>query len=306
LKIVYLGTPDFAVEPLKRIVDSGEYQVVAVVCNNDKPVGRKRVLTPPPVKVYAESVGLKVLQYDKIRVEGVNDLKELAPDLMITCAFGQILSQEIIDIPRLGVINIHASLLPKYRGASPIHYAILNGEKTTGITIMRTDIGIDTGDIISQEELSIGEKETCGELFERLSKLGADCIIKTLPSIINGTAIYVKQDDGNASYSKIFKKEDAKIDWSDTAINIYNKIRAFNPAPIAFCTYKGEPFKVFEAEIVDACGEVGTVLECDKRLVLACCDYAISLVKVQKAGGNAMNIQDFLRGNKFTVGDKFI
>lgn len=306
MKIIYLGTPDFAVEPLKKIVESGKYQVVAVVCNNDKPVGRKRVLTPPPVKVYAESVGLKVLQYDKIRVEGVEDLKSLSPDLMITCAFGQILSQEIIDIPRLGVINIHASLLPKYRGASPIHYAILNGEKKTGVTIMRTDVGIDTGDIISKKELSIGEKETCGELFERLSTLGADCIIETLPSIIDGTATYTKQDDEQASYSKIFKKEDAKIDWNDSAANVYNKIRAFNPAPIAFCTYKNEPFKIYDAEVLNVNGQAGTVLECDKRLVIACGEGSLSLIKVQKAGGNAMNVQDFLRGNKFTVGDTFI
>lgn len=306
MKIVYLGTPDFAVAPLKRIVESGQYQVVAVVCNNDKPVGRKRVLTPPPVKVYAQSVGLKVLQYDRIRVEGVDDLKALEPDLMITCAFGQILSQEIIDIPKKGVINIHASLLPKYRGASPIHYAILNGEKTTGITIMRTDVGIDTGDIISKKEISIGDTETCGELFDRLSALGADCIIETLPKIIDGTATYVKQDDSVATYSKIFKKEDAKIDWNESATSIYNKVRAFNPSPIAFCTYNGEPFKVYDAKVLNENGEAGTVLEGEKRLVIACGKDALSLVRVQKAGGNAMDVQDFLRGNKFTVGDKFI
>jgi len=305
LKIVYLGTPDFAVKPLKKLVDSG-YEIIAVVTNRDKPVGRKRVLTPPPVKAYAVENGIAVYQYDKIRVEGVEDLKKLNPDLMITCAFGQILSQEIIDIPRLGVINIHASILPKYRGASPIHYAILNGEKTTGITIMKTDVGIDTGDIILQKETEIGDTETCGELFDRLSDLGAECIISALPLIESGKATFIKQDNNKATFTKIIKKEDAKIDFNRSAIDEYNKIRAFNPAPIAYTTLNGEPFKIYSAEIVDVSGVPGTVIKADKELVIACGSGAISLKKVQKAGGNAMNISDFLRGNKFNVGEDFI
>lgn len=305
MKIVYLGTPDFAVKPLKKLVDSG-YEIIAVVTNRDKPVGRKRVLTPPPVKAYAIENGIAVYQYDKIRVEGVEDLKKLNPDLMITCAFGQILSQEIIDIPRLGVINIHASILPKYRGASPIHYAILNGEKTTGITIMKTDVGIDTGDIILQKETEIGDTETCGELFDRLSDLGAECIISALPLIESGKATFIKQDDNKATFTKIIKKEDAKIDFNRSAIDEYNKIRAFNPAPIAYSTLNGEPFKIYSAEMVDVSGAPGTVIKADKELVIACGSGAISLKKVQKAGGNAMNISDFLRGNKFNVGEDFI
>ncbi|MBE5750464.1 MAG: methionyl-tRNA formyltransferase [Clostridiales bacterium] len=305
MKIVYLGTPDFAVKPLKKLVDSG-YEIIAVVTNRDKPVGRKRVLTPPPVKAYAVENGIAVYQYDKIRVEGVEDLKKLNPDLMITCAFGQILSQEIIDIPRLGVINIHASILPKYRGASPIHYAILNGEKTTGITIMKTDVGIDTGDIILQKETEIGDTETCGELFDRLSDLGAECIISALPLIESGKATFIKQDNNKATFTKIIKKEDAKIDFNRSAIDEYNKIRAFNPAPIAYTTLNGEPFKIYSAEIVDVSGVPGTVIKADKELVIACGSGAISLKKVQKAGGNAMNISDFLRGNKFNVGEDFI
>ena len=165
MKVVYMGTPDFAVEPLKALVNSTDFQVLAVVCNHDKPVGRKQVLTAPPVKEYALSVGIPVYQYDKIRNEGVEDLRALNPDVIVTCAFGQILSSEIIDIPKFGVINVHASLLPKYRGASPIHFAILNGEKTTGVTIMKTDVGIDTGDTLIFEQTQIGDEETCGELF---------------------------------------------------------------------------------------------------------------------------------------------
>lgn len=305
MRIVYLGTPDFAVAPLKRLVELG-YDLVAVVTNKDKPVGRKKVLTAPPVKEYALSKGIPVFQYDKIRLEGVLDMKNLKPDLMITCAFGQILSQEILDIPRLGVINIHASLLPQYRGASPIHYAILNGEKKTGVSIMKTDIGIDTGDVCYASEVEIGNKETCGDLFSKLSELGADCIENALPDILSGKAVFNKQDDKKASYSKIIKKEDALIDWADSAENIYNKIRAFNPAPIAFCYLNELPFKIFQAEIVDACGTPGTIIKADGELVIACGKNAISLKKVQKAGGNAMNISDFLRGNKFTAGEEFV
>lgn len=304
MRIVYLGTPDFAVKPLEKLIENYGDQIVAVVTNPDKPVGRKKVLTAPPVKVLAERNNIKVFQYDKIKNEGVQDLKNLCPDLMITCAFGQILSQEILDIPKLGVINIHASILPKYRGASPIHYAILNGEKVTGITIMRTDIGIDTGDIISQKSIEIGKNETCGELFDRLSVLGAELIIKTLPNILSGTANFVKQNDEDATFSKIIKKEDALIDWSNSAERIYNQIRAFNPAPIAFTYLNGEPFKIFEAEVVDAIGESGEIIKCDNKLVVACGQGAISLKRVQKAGGNAMNISEFLRGNKLQTGSK--
>ena len=188
MKIVYLGTPNFAVAPLMRLIESKKNNIVAVVTNNDKPVGRKGIITPPPVKVLAQKYNIPVYQYDKIRVEGVEDLKNLKPDIMITCAFGQILSKEILDIPRFGVMNIHASLLPKYRGASPIHYAILNGETETGITIMKTDVGIDTGDILISEKIKIGDAETCGELFDRLSNLGADLIEKALDLILDGSA----------------------------------------------------------------------------------------------------------------------
>ncbi len=304
MKIVYLGTPNFAVAPLKKLIESG-YKIVAVITNRDKPVGRKQILTPPPVKVVAESFNIPVFQYDKIRVEGVEDLKALNPDLMITCAFGQILPQEILDIPSLGVINIHASLLPKYRGASPIHYAILNGEKETGITIMKTDIGIDTGDVLLQKSLEIKEGETCGELFERLSLLGADAICEALPKIIDGIAKFVKQEDVFATHTKIIKKEMALIDWSDTAENIFNKIRAFNPAPVAYCYYEGQPFKIFEAKILNIDAPVGKIVKVDKELIIGCKNGAISLLKVQKAGGKPMFIQDFLRGNKLVVGEDF-
>lgn len=304
MRIVYLGTPDFAVNPLKKLLENG-YNVVAVVCNHDKPVGRKQVLTPPPVKTLALENNIPCYQYDKIRVEGVEDLKALKPDLMVTCAFGQILSQEILDIPRLGVINIHASLLPKYRGASPIHYAILNGESKTGITIMKTDIGIDTGDIIIQEEIDIPENQTMGELFESLSVLGAELIVKALPSIIDGTCTFAKQDEKKATLTKIIKKDMAKIDWNNSAKDIVNQIRAFNPSPVAFTTFENNPFKIYEAEVSSLKGQVGKILKADKELVIGCKDDSVSLKVVQKAGGKPMNIADFLRGAKLNENGDF-
>ncbi len=304
MRIVYLGTPDFAVKPLLNLIGNG-YNIVAVVCNHDKPVGRKQVLTPPPVKAVALENNIPCYQYDKIRLEGVEDLKALKPDLMVTCAFGQILSQEILDIPRLGVINIHASLLPKYRGASPIHYAILNGESKTGITIMKTDIGIDTGDIIMQEEIDIPEDQTMGELFESLSVLGAELIVKALPSIIDGTCTFTKQDDKIATLTKIIKKDMAKIDWNNNAKDIVNQIRAFNPSPVAFTTFENNPFKIYEAQVSSLKGQVGKILKADKELVIGCKDSSVSLKVVQKAGGKPMNIADFLRGAKLNENGDF-
>lgn len=303
MRIVYLGTPDFAVKPLEKLLENN-YNVVGVITNKDKPVGRKQILTPPPVKQVALENGIKVFQYDKIRVEGVEELKSLKPDLLITCAFGQILSKEIIDIAPLGVINIHASLLPKYRGASPIHYAILNGETKTGITIMKTDEGIDTGDIIYSEQLDILENETCGSLFERLSVLGSETLIKALPSIINKSAKFVKQNDSDATFTKIIKKDMAKIDWQNSAINIVNQVRAFNPAPVAFANYLGLPFKIYQAEISELKGKAGQILKADENLIIGCGDKSVSLLKVQKAGGKPMEIKEFLRGNKFVVGEE--
>lgn len=304
MKVVFLGTPDFAVLPLKAVCETKGVEVAAVICNKDKPVGRKQVLTAPPVKVIAESLGIPVFQYDKIRVEGVDDLKRLAPDLMITCAFGQILSQEILDIPKHGVINIHASLLPKYRGASPIHYAILNGEKTTGITIMKTDIGIDTGDILLQKSLQIGDNETCGELFERLSVLGAECIKDALSLIMQNSAVYTPQIESKATFTKIITKEQARIDWTKSADDIVNLVRAFNPAPVAFTTLNGEPFKIYSAEKCDITGNAGEILFADKTLIVGAGEKSVSLLKVCKAGGKPMQISDFLRGNKLSTGTK--
>ena len=209
MKIIYLGTPEFAVKPLENILLSGKHEVLGVVCQPDRPIGRKAILTPPPVKQTAIKYGIPVYQYESVRKEGVEDLKKLCPDAMVTCAYGQILSQEILDIPKFGVYNIHASLLPKYRGASPIQYAVINGDKKTGITYMKTDVGMDTGDIIRQYEIPIGENETYGELSDRLSLLGAEHIVEILDEIENGKAVFKKQDNSFSSVVKPLKKEDS-------------------------------------------------------------------------------------------------
>ncbi len=302
MRIIYLGTPEFAVAPLKRIFESGLHQIVGVVTNVDKPFGRKKVLTACPVKKYALSVGLNVFSYEKIRNEGVSDISGLSPDLMITCAFGQILSQEIIDIPKYGVINIHASLLPKYRGASPIHYAILNGEKQTGVTVMRTDSGIDTGDIIKKsKEVEIGEKQTCGELFEVLSQVGADMILEVIDDIEKGRAEFIRQNDEEATYTKIIHKSDARIDWNNDAETILNAIRAFNPSPVAFCEYQGQNLKIYEAEKGILSGTPGEILDCSDNLEIACGSGSIKILSLQRAGGNKMTAKEFLKGAKLQL-----
>lgn len=303
MRIVFLGTPDFAVLPLESIIKSGKDTVVAVITNKDKPTGRKQILTAPPVKETALKYNIPVYQYDKIRIEGVNDLKNLNPDIMITCAFGQILSQEILDIAKYGVINIHGSLLPKYRGASPIQYAILNGEKESGITVMQTDIGIDTGDIILQEKVKIEDSDTAKELFDKLSILGAKCILKALDLIRDNKATFIKQKEEDATFSKIIKKESAKIDFSDTKENIINKIRAYNPWPVAFFEYNGQNIKVFMAKSDERAGNMGEIICSDKELLIGCKNGSINILTLQKAGGNKMNAVDFLRGNKILKGE---
>ncbi len=308
MKIVYLGTPLFAVLPLQKLAKTDGADIIAVVCNKDKPVGRKKVLTAPPVKLAAEELGIPVFQYDKIRAEGVDDIKRLAPDLMITCAFGQILSKELLDIPPLGTLNIHGSLLPAYRGASPVQTAILNGETETGITIMRTDVGVDTGDILMAEKLEIGAEETAGELFNRLSVLGAELIVKAVQEVAEGRAKFTPQDETKATKTGMIDKSAAFIDFNDTAKNVVNKIRAFNPSPVCHTLLSGEPLKIYRARPATLQESelkkfsAGEVVKADKTLVVRAKEGAVELLILQKAGGKAMEIADFLRGNPVKIG----
>ena len=260
-------------------------------------------MTPPPVKVEALKHGMKVLQYYKISKEGVQDLKDLNPDIMITCAFGQILSQEILDIPKFGTLNIHASLLPLYRGASPIQHAILNGDKVTGITIMKTSLKVDEGHVLISKSLEILPEETAGELFERLSVLGAECIKLALKLIKDGRAEFTPQDHEKATYTKIFKKEDAVIDWGKDSFEVYNQIRAFNPWPIAYTFYKGEMLKIYSADLGNGIGKKGEIIDNSSSLEIACKTGSIKIKKLQKVGKNVLDVSDFLRGNKLGKGN---
>ena len=306
MKIVFLGTPDFACEALNAIINS-KHEVLAVVTQPDKPVGRKAILTPSPVKVLAESKGIKTLTYNKIRLEGVEDLKALNPDIMVTCAYGQILSREILDIAKHGVINIHASLLPKYRGASPIQWAVINGDKTTGVTIMQTEEGVDTGDIIDFKEIEIDINETAGELFERLSKVGAELIVKVLNDFENSNVSFKKQDESKASKVGMIKKEDGKINFNNSAKSIVNLIRGLNPWPIAFTNYEGKTLKIYASEVVDISGNAGEVLlsSLNDGIVVGTGDKAIKIKELQLEGSRKMTVKEFLVGRKIPVGYKF-
>ncbi len=304
MKVVYLGTPDFAVKPLEAINNS-KHEILAVVTQPDRPFGRKAVITPCAVKQTAKSLGLKALSYEKIRLEGVEDLKALNPDIMVTCAFGQILSSEILNIPKYGVINIHASLLPKYRGSAPIQYSVINGDKTTGITIMQTDVGVDTGDILMQKEIEIFPDETAGELFDRLSILGAEIITQALDDIEAGVITRTHQDEALATHVKMLSKKDGIIDFSKSAIDIKNLVRGLNPWPIAYTYFGDKTLKVYKAEVSPIKGSVGEVLSLDNGITIGSGENSITLVEVQLEGSKKMTAKEFLLGHKINVGYKF-
>ena len=310
MKIVYAGTTRFAVAPLKKIIGEG-YGVAGVVVQPDKPQGRKGILAPPPVKAFALERGLTVFQPQKIRAE-TDALKALGGDILITCAYGQILTQEVLDLFPLGVWNIHASLLPKYRGASPIQSAVLNGERETGVTVMKTALGLDTGDILLSLKTEIGEKETFGELSDRLSLLGAEALLKALQSIEKGNFALVKQRDEDAVLTRKIAKESAKIDFSLPAEKIVNLVRGMNPEPTAFAEIEGARLNVFCAERA-VCPEgsegaaAGEILSDTPKqgFLVKCGDGAVKLAEVQAAGGKRMKGSDFLNGRKVRKGQVF-
>lgn len=311
MKVIFLGTPDFSVPTLKAIINS-RHQLLAVVTQPDKPSGRGEKMTCSPVKQVALENNIKVLQYDKIRLQGVDDLKNLAPDIMVTCAFGQILSQEIIDIAPHGIINVHASLLPKYRGAAPIQWSILNGDKETGVTIMQTEAGIDTGDIISVEKTLIAPEETAGELFDRLSYIGAELLVKTLDDIEQGTATFTPQNHSSATHVKMLKKSDGMLDFGNNCETLVNFVRGMNPWPCAFTFLNGKMLKVYKAEKV---GNIdiskftdGQVIFDDNKngLVVKCKDGALRLCIIQLEGKKRMNDTDFVIGQRINYAEKII
>ncbi len=315
MKILFAGTPDFAVAPLRKIVDSG-YEVVGVITQTDKPQGRKGILTPPPVKVLAEKLGLPVLQPQKIRDE-VAAVAAFQADLMVTCAYGQILTQPILDLFPKGVWNIHAGILPKYRGASPIQSCILNGESQTGVSVMKTELGLDCGDILLSKRTAIAEYESYGELSERLSLLGAELIVEGLALLESGDYTLTPQGEEGVGVVRKINKEQAAVDFSKSQKEIIDLVRGMNPAPVAYASVNGEKVNIYRAErplLTEeeqaACemAAVGEVLsEKPKRgLLVKCKDGAVKLVEVQAAGGKRISGGDFLNGRRAKKGDIFV
>ncbi len=305
MRIIFLGTPDFSVPTLDKLNNS-RHEIIAVVTQPDKEKNRGHEMMPSPVKVYAKENGLDVLQYQKLRRDGVNDLAHLNPDIMVTCAYGQILSKEIIDIPKYGIINVHASLLPKYRGSSPISHAVINGDEITGITIMQTDVGIDTGDMLGKVETTIGEDETTGELFDRLSLLGGDLLLKTLDEIEAGTATFEKQNEEDATHAPMMKKSDGQIDFSMSNMAVKNHIRGMNPWPSAYFTYDEKVIKVFASKIAefDMDAKAGEVVIADSKngLFVKCGNGIIEILELQYPNSKRTDAKSFLNGREIPVG----
>lgn len=300
MKIVFLGTPDFAVESLQAVYDAG-HEILAVVTQPDKERNRREV-TFSPVKQRALDLGLEVLQFQKIRDEGEEILKNLAPDVMVTCAYGQIISQSILDIPKYGVINVHASLLPLFRGSSPIQWAILTGQERTGVSIMRTALQVDSGDVLLQKSVGIGENETAGQLFDRLACLGAEALVEGLELIESGRAVFTPQDHSKATHYPMLSKEDGKIDWNRSAKEIVCKIRGMNPWPSAYCYLGGKIFKIWSAKIVDDELGIGEIKIENKTMKIGCGDGVIEALEVQLEGKRKMDTASFLVGNKIQDG----
>jgi len=306
-----MGTPDFSA-PILRMLHHEGYDIKAVVTQPDRPVGRKRVLTPPPVKAAAIELGLPVIQPEKLRgSEELQQILDLQPDLVITAAFGQILPKALLDAPKLGCINVHASLLPKYRGGAPIHQAIIDGEKETGVTIMYMAEKLDAGDIISQKAIPIEEDDHTGGLFDKLSVVGRELLKDTLPSIINRTNSRTVQDEAQVTFASNISREQERIDWTKDAATLYNQVRGLHPWPVAYTTFEGENFKIWWAKVGNTKHEArpGTVVAISKDYfeVAAGNGTTLALYDVQPAGKKRMIAEEYLRGtgSKLQIGDQF-
>lgn len=307
MRVIFMGTPDFAIPSLKALLNDKTFEIVAVVTQPDKPRGRSKKLTPCPTKAFALEQELTVYSFDRIRnQENVEILENLKPDVMVTAAYGQILSQKILDIPKLGCINVHGSLLPKYRGAAPIQWAIVNGEKQTGITTMLTARGVDCGDILLKEIVDIGENETAGELFDRLAELGGKVLVKTLYGLEDESITPTKQNEDDATHFPMLEKKDGQIFWNKTARQVHDLIRGVNPWPGAYTTYKDTTIKIWASEVVDMQGECGKVLKSKNELIIACKEGAVKILEMQIPGKKRMDTDNVLRGFHIEVKDKLI
>lgn len=323
LRIVFMGTPEFAVPSLKALTELGE-NVVAIVTQPDKPKGRGKHLTPPPVKEFALKYNIPVLQSEKIRDQAaITGIRDLKPDIIVVIAYGKILPKAVLDIPLIGCINVHASLLPKYRGAAPINWAIINGEKETGVTTMLLDEGMDTGDMLLTERLEIGDDDTASSLHDRLKYVGADLLIKTIKGIKSETIRPIPQDDSQATYAPMLKKEDGRIDWTMKAEEIRNFIRGLNPWPGAYTRWDGKQIKIFKAEVETGVRpapasskqggqragvkeEPGTVINIStKGIFVATGRNTLLITELQPENKNRMIASEFIKGYKIGKGQIF-
>lgn len=306
MRMVFMGTPGYAVQSLQALVEAG-YEIAGVFTQPDKPRGRGGKMQMPEAKIYALSQGIDVFQPRKIRLDGVEALKALRPDLCVTAAFGQILSKEILDIPRLGTINVHASLLPQYRGSSPVNWCLINGETVTGVTTMMTDEGIDTGDILLQRETNILPMETAGDLIQRIGAMGAELLLETIKALEAGTLPRAKQDESLMSYYPMLNKEMGRIDWSQSAQAIADRVRGLNPWPGAYIdTSNHGRLKLLLAGAETGADQApGTVLEADRKkgLLIQAGEGAVRVFTLQAQGGKAMKAGDYLLGHPVKEGE---
>ena len=307
MRIVFMGTPEFAVPCLQKLIDCG-HEVCGVFTQPDKPQGRKMIMTPPPVKQLALEHGIPVYQPEKMRDgTALEMLREANPELVIVVAYGKILPKDILELPRYGCINIHASLLPELRGAAPIQWSVINGCKKTGVTSMQMDEGLDTGDMLIKGEIEIGENDTAGEMHDKLSVLGADILEKTIDLLLKNELAPEKQDHEKFTYAPILSKELSPIDWNLSAQEIHNKIRGLCPWPSACAMLNGKKVKIHKSILVaDKGASAGEIVQNNKHLVVSCGDgKCIEILNLQAEGKKAMSADDFMRGNALNIGDKF-
>ncbi len=306
-RVVFMGTPDFAVPSLDALIDEG-YEVVGAFTQPDRPVGRGHRISCCAVKSRAEARGVPVFQFERVRrQEGLDQMRALRPDVVVTAAFGQILSKKLLEVPKFGTVNVHASLLPRHRGAAPINWAIAMGDRVTGVTTMLTDAGLDTGDMLLARETEIGENETAGELSERLSRIGAELLIETLEKYLKGEIVPVKQEEALATYEPMLDRGMGEIDWAKPAAEIANLVRGLNPWPCAYTEYSCGTLKLFQAKAVESAGDAapGTILESSpkKGLVIACGDGALEIVEMQAPNAKRMPAKQYLMGKCIACGD---
>ncbi len=297
-KIVFMGTPDFSTGILEMLIK--EHEVIAVVTQPDRPVGRKKVLTPPPVKKVAVEHNIPVYQPEKLNHSPeLEEIINLQPDLIVTAAFGQLLPKSLLDAPKYKAVNVHASLLPKYRGGAPIHYAVMNGEKKTGVTIMYMAEKLDAGNIISQDEIDIKENDTVGDVHDQLAVLGTALLKRTLPTIFNGTNDSIPQDESLVSFASNISREDERIDWTQDAESIHNHIRGLSPWPVAYTTMNDKNMKLWRSEIVrNVKGNPGEIVETTKSAIIVATgsEDGVALTEIQLAGKKRVQARDYLSG----------